>query len=268
MLALVTAWSQQDGPEPLRYSMRKTFCLVLGAVLFCGLGFAQTPPARSAPVVTVGFYEFPPYSYSDSQGHPRGAILELTERLLRQAGYRAEIRALPSARVYAGLQDGSVQIWPGAPGKPDLAGHTLESRIKLGEISLNLYFRRDTPLPRIPQDLAGRGIIVITGYSYWKPATDFLDDPQLRLQQHRTSTHSAALEMLQRRRGDFLLDYQTPVEQARRRLGMAELPYVVLRRLPLHLIISKHAPNSAELRDALDRAYAELQAQGEDLRLP
>ncbi len=248
--------------------MPKTICLALLAAFFCSLSVAETAPARPTPTITVGFYEFPPYSYTDSQGRAKGAILDLVEHLLRQAGYRAQMRALPSARLYAGLQDGSVQLWPGAPGKPDLLGHTLVSRNKLGEISLNLYFRRDTLLPRIPEDLAGRGIILIGGYSYWKPITDFLDDPLLQMQQHRTSTHAAALEMLQRRRGDFLLDYQNPVETTRRRLGMNELPFVELQRLPLHLIISKHTPNGAALRDALDRAYEELEAAGEDLRLP
>ena len=95
-----------------------------------------------------------------------------------------------------------------------------------------------------------------------------LNDPQLAVEQHRTGTHTAALEMLQRRRGDFLLDYQTPVEQARKRLGMSELPYVELQRIPLKLIVSNKAPGAEALRDALDRAYAELQAAGEDLRLP
>jgi polar amino acid transport system substrate-binding protein len=74
--------------------------------------------------------------------------------------------------------------------------------------------------------------------------------------------------MLQRRRGDYLLDYQTPVEQARRRLAMAELPFVVLQRVPLKLIVSRHTPGAEALRDALDRAYQELQEAGEDLRLP
>ena len=76
------------------------------------------------------------------------------------------------------------------------------------------------------------------------------------------------LEMLQRRRGDYLLDYQTPVEQARRRLGMGELPFVQLQRLPLKLIVSRHVPGAEALRDALDRAYEELRAAGEDLQLP
>lgn len=223
---------------------------------------------NAAPPVQVGFYEFPPYSYSDEQGRPQGAILELTERLLEHAGYRAEIRSYPSARLYNALQDGSVHIWPGAPGKPTLAEHTLESHTRLGEIVLNLYFRQDTLLPRLPEDLRGSGVIMITGYTYWQPVNQMLDDPALAIEQHRTRTHTSALEMLQHRRADFLLDYQTPVDQARQRLGMGELPFIQLQRIPLHLIVSRHTPGAEALRDALDRAYQELQAAGEDLRLP
>ncbi|NQD92889.1 transporter substrate-binding domain-containing protein [Pseudomonas sp. CrR25] len=248
--------------------MPRTFCLALVAALWGSLSHAQTATGDPHPVVQVGFYEFPPYSYSDSRGRPQGAILELTTRLLHHAGYRAKLRSYPGARLYSGLQDGSVHLWPGAPGKPELAAHTLETRTRLGEIALNLYFRRDTLLPRIPDDLKGSELILISGYSYWPQTNALVGDPRLAIRQHRTGTHTAALEMLQRRRGDFLLDYQHPVAQARQRLGMAELPFVELQRLPLTLVVSRHAPGAEALRDALDRAYEELHAAGADLRLP
>lgn len=248
--------------------MLKTICLVLAAALYSQASPADPPSTTVKPLVQVGFYEFPPYSYSDERGRPSGAILQLTSRLLEHAGYQAQIRSYPSARLYSALQDGSVQLWPGAPGKVELAGHTLESATRLGEIVLNLYFRRDTLMPRLPADLQGRGMIMITGYTYWPQINLWLNDPALAIEQHRTSSHTAALQMLQRRRADFLLDYQTPVEQARQVLGIQELPFVQLQRIPLHLIVSRHAPGAEALRDALDRAYQELQAAGVDLHLP
>jgi polar amino acid transport system substrate-binding protein len=247
--------------------MPRLFCFALAAALYCSNSLAA-PANEPRPLVQVGYYEFPPYSYTDSQDRPRGAILQLSKRLLEHAGYRTELRSYPSARLYNALQDGSVQVWPGAPGKAELREHTLEARTQLGEITLNLYFRRDTLMPRLPEDLKGRGVIMINGYTYWQSINQMLDDPQLAVQQHRTGTHTAALEMLQRRRGDFLLDYQTPVEQARKRQGMPELPFIQLQRIPLKLIVSKRAPRAEALRDALDRAYEQLQSAGEDLRLP
>jgi polar amino acid transport system substrate-binding protein len=248
--------------------MPRLLCLALAAALYCATSHAATATHGPQPVVHVGYYEFPPYSYTDKRGQSRGAMLDLTRRLLEHAGYRAAMRSYPSARLYNALQDGSVQLWPGAPGKPELRDHTLEARTLLGEIVLNLYFRRDTLTPRLPEDLKGRGVIMISGYTYWQSINQMLDDPQLGVQQHRTGTHTAALEMLQRRRGDFLLDYQTPVEQARKRLGLPELPFIELQRIPLKLIVSSHAPGAETLRDDLDRAYQELQDSGADLNLP
>jgi polar amino acid transport system substrate-binding protein len=247
--------------------MRLFSCLLLCSALACGASLAEDAPATLAPLVNVGYYEFPPYSYTDAEGRPRGANLDLIRRLLHEAGYRGEFRGLPGARLYAGLRDGSVHLWPGATGKEELRDYVLESRNVLGEFDLALYHRRDTPPPKVPDDLTGRGVIVISGYTYWKPYSDWLHDPALNVRIHRTSSHSAALEMLQRQRGDFLLDYRIPVEQARRQLGMAPLPHLTLQRLTGKLIISKNAPDAEALRDALDRAYERLQAAGEDLSL-
>jgi polar amino acid transport system substrate-binding protein len=247
--------------------MRLLFCLLLCSALLCGPSLAQDAPTPLAPLVKVGYYEFPPYTYTDAEGRPRGATLELMQRLLDKAGYRGEFRGLPGARLYAGLRDGSVHLWPGATGKEELRAYVLESRNLLGELDLALYRRPGTPAPKLPEDLAGRGVIVISGYTYWKRYSDWLQDPTLNVHIHRTSSHGAALEMLQRHRGDFLLDYHTPVEQARRQLGMPAMPHQVLQRLTAKLIISNKAPNAAALRDALDRAYEQLQADGEDLRL-
>lgn len=245
--------------------MRRSLLPALLACLCCATTSAQAAP--DAPAINVGYYEFPPYSWTDDNGQPQGSILTLTERLLRHAGYRGEYRSFPGARLYAGLQNGSVQLWPGAGGKSELAGHTYEARNSLGEFNLVLYRRQDTPAPRIPEGLRGRDVIVISGYSYWKPVNDMLADPALGLTTHRTSTHAAALEMLLRKRGDFLLDYQAPVEQTRKALALSPLPYTVLQQMQLRLVASRHAAGSQQLLDDLDRAYEELRAAGEDLQL-
>ncbi len=233
------------------------------------LCYTSAPAQDNSPpgVVHVGYYEFPPYSWTDLDGKPQGSILVMTERLLRQAGYRGEYRSLPGARLYAALRDGSVQLWPGAGGKSELEGHTYEARNSLGEFSLALYRRADTPPPDIPSDLRGKGVIVISGYSYWKSVNDMLADPALGITTHRTSTHASALEMLLRKRGDYLLDYQAPVEQTRQSLGLSPLPATILQRMQLRLIASRHASGSQRLLDQLDTAYDELRASGQDLDL-
>jgi len=262
------AFQQQMAPNRVDMMMRKLLCLALTTLLYSSLGYAENAPPSNLPVVIVGTLEFPPFTYSDAEGHPKGSMIELCKRLLHQAGYQGDFHSLPSARLYASLLDGSVHVWPGAPGKTELQGYVLEGRATLGKVDLMLYFRPDTRPPKLPEDLAGRTVLLISGYGYWKPYSDWLSDPTLNVRVNRPNSHTSALEMLLRQRGDFLLDYHAPVEQARQDLGMAELPHMHLHRLTSKMIVSKRAPNAEALRDALDRAYAELKAAGENLRLP
>ncbi|WP_286785766.1 MULTISPECIES: substrate-binding periplasmic protein [Pseudomonas] len=239
---------------------------LLGA-LFCGASFAGRAPEPPQQLVKVGYYNSPPAIYADARGEARGSLVDLTRLLLHNAGYRVSFRELPSARLYAGLVDGSIDIWPGSPGKPNLQGQTLEANEQLAEISLNLYYRPGGPTPAFPRDLAARDVILITGYTYWPQINAALQDPALQLRQHRTSTHTAALLMLDRGRGDFLLDYDQSVNQAAKELGIAPPPSVPLARVPIKFIISARSANAQKLRDDLDRAYRALRATGADLQL-
>lgn len=238
--------------------------LLLAQLLSGPAPFAST---LTPPSVKVRYLEFPPYSFTNAAGEPAGSIISLTRRLLQQAGYRGDFRPAPSARLYAGLANGSIDLWPGAPGVPQLKGKTLESRFQLAEVSLNLYYRANTPAPELPKDLRQRRLILLTGYTYRPPLSDWLNDPQLALQSSRTSNHASALAMLDAGRGDFLIDYQSPIERELKAQQRAPLPFVSLHRLPIKLIFAKAAPDSERLRAALDQAYEQLQAAGEDLSI-
>ncbi|WP_417776921.1 substrate-binding periplasmic protein [Stutzerimonas xanthomarina] len=244
--------------------MKPSFWTPLAAALAAPcVASAETPRT-----LTVGYYDFPPAIYSDAQGQPQGPVVELTRRVLEHAGYQAQFRGLPSARLYGALKSGSVDLWPGAPGKPELQADTIEGRQTLAQISLNLYYRPDTPPPSIPDSLRKHGVIIIGGYNYWPQVTQMLHDPQLGIRLHRTATHTSALEMLKHRRADYLLDYQIPVNQALKRLGMEALPHIELHQVAIRFIVSRHAKDSQAVVDSLDRAYAEMSAAGEDLSLP
>lgn len=210
--------------------------------------------------MNVGYYEFP-YIYTARDGHAAGSGARLVRLLLERAGYRPAFRALPSARLYLGLQDGSVALWAGAAAGAGRRHSPGAARARP---------RQPEPvLPGAPagtagsQDLAGRRLILISGYSYWKPVTNFIQDPNLHLRLYRTGTHHAALRMLELGRGDYLLDYQAPVEAASRQALASQELY----RLPLRMIVSRHIPGAEALRDRLDQAYDQLRSDGADLSL-
>lgn len=247
-----------------RLTRRLPSMAALCLLLVSSLSLAGVPQRET---VAVRYLEFPPYSFTNAEGLPDGSIIRLTRRLLKQAGYTADFRTAPSARLYAGLADGSIHLWPGAPGVPQLKGLTLESRYQVAEVNLNLYHRSDTQPPALPEGLRDKRVILLTGYTYRPPVSDWLKDPKLGISSTQTSSHASALAMLKLRRGDFLIDYQSPVERELQARNLQPLPFITLHRLPIKLIISRAAPNSRQLRDDLDRAYEALRAAGEDLSL-
>ncbi len=123
----------------------RTTTPLLALLAFALLAAPQLHAQDARPSLNVGYYEFPPYIYTARDGHAAGSGARLVRLLLERAGYRPAFRALPSARLYLGLQDGSVALWAGAA-KPELAADTLQARRVLGHVSLHLYYPAHQPL--------------------------------------------------------------------------------------------------------------------------
>ena len=130
------------GPAQASDRSLKAF-LQLAVALLCSLSAGAMASQR---ILNVGYYEFAPAIYTDAHGTARGELAELTRRVARQAGYGVHFRALPGARLYAALENGSIDLWPGAQGKPELAAHTLE---------WSAYPQPDQPQPLSPRRHTG-----------------------------------------------------------------------------------------------------------------
>ncbi|RJG12581.1 bifunctional lytic transglycosylase/amino acid ABC transporter substrate-binding protein [Pseudomonas cavernicola] len=232
-------------------------------VLLLSLAQAQAEDQAVAPV-RVGFLEFPPYSYLDTLGSPAGSMIDFAERLFELAGLPVEMTPYPPARLYKNLQDGSTEVTLGAVGNPMLREHTLNGSEVIGSLDLNLYYPAGQAPPQLPQDLIGKRLLLIHGFTYWAPeARKLLEDQSLGLILQTTHRHLAAIEMLDKRRTDYLLDYQMPVEEALQQSQRPALPALTLHSLPLGLIFSRHSMRSELLRQRLEGAYQQLKDSGE-----
>ena len=221
------------------------------------LGMNWGALAQEKKVVTVGYLEFPPSTYTSRSGAARGTEIRLCRTLLSNAGYTAVFKALPSARLYAQLIAGDIDLWIGTPNKPELQGHTLESNRIISEVTLAVFYRPQAQAPLLPDDLKNKQVIVIGGYSYWPPVSQWLTDPTLGLKQARTSQHASAIEMLMRKRGDYLFDYVEPMLDTQKRLGVPaqNLPYIKVHSTPLSFIISKRSRYAEQLLADIDRQF-------------
>lgn len=226
---------------------------------------SELAPQAGRPVVQVGIMQFPEHAYLDDQGLAAGITVDLTRRLLKRAGYRADIHILPSARIWRGLEDGEVHLWPGIVNKPGLDDLTLLTEGDLAQVAINLYYLPGRPKPAWPADLAGQRLILITNYTYIKSLLESLKDPALEISFATSMSHAGALEMLLRGRGDFLLNYRAQVEPAVAQMGLEPLPFIQIAKHPMRFVLSRQSGFAEQLKADLDRAYDELAAEGVEL---
>ena len=231
-------------------------------VLLCCAGMSM---AAERSELQVAIISFPGYSYLDETGQPAGKTVTLSRKLLTEAGYNAQFKILPAARVWQGLKSGEVDVWLGLLNKPDLHEHVLLTKRDLGQIGINLYHRPDTPSPVWPEGMRGKNIITITNFTYTGPLKQVLIDPAMDLKMYQSGSHAGALAMLMRGRGDYLLDYRSQVDPLLRQQGVAALPYIEVALQPLRFVLSRRTPGVQQLREDLDAAFDRLHAAGEEL---
>lgn len=215
--------------------------------------FGETPESRT---IRIAYTQFPPIEYQDENGQAAGSLIEMTRKVAREAGYEPEFVLLPISRIYLYLQNGNVDLWPGLTDIPALEGEVLESWVSPLVTQLSAWYLEGTaPLEHFDQ-LNGKTVIAIGGYTYagliqWLSGSD-----SIRVTE--APNHRAAIDMLRRGRGDYVLDYHDPVQVLLNTMPDHNVRESKIRERDAAWLFSLAAPRAAILRDAFDDAYLRL----------
>ncbi|KPP96724.1 MAG: amino acid ABC transporter substrate-binding protein, PAAT family [Marinobacter sp. HL-58] len=234
--------------------------LALFLILFLSLaGPSQAQPIRDT--LKVGYVDVPPLAYQAENGRAEGVFIDLTRRVAEEAGYDLDFRFLPVSRAYFYLRTGGIDIWPGVTDVPALEDEVLESYVSPLPFQLSAWGMKDAPPVQHFNDLKNKTLILIAGYTYGGLAERLERTPGIRVTE--APNHQAAVAMLNRGRGDYLLDYQDPVKAV-----LEEFPVQGIREYPVRTrnaawIFSLANPRSSDLREEFDDAYLRLAERGE-----
>lgn len=236
--------------------------------VLCLLGLTALPVlaagenTRPPEVLRIAYTEFPPFTYLNELGQPAGSLIEMTRRVAVEAGYQPELVSLPVNRIYLYLRNGNIDLLVGLSGIPALKNDVLESRVTPSVVLLSAWYTEGTPPLTHFQDFHGKNVIVISGYSYGSllERLSRFTDVRVTVAPH----HRSAIDMLQRGRGDYVLDYRQPVRQVLKDADNGPAVYeseICTRDVAWLFSLARH--DAAVLRDAFDRAYRRLAARGE-----
>ncbi|MGM0768347.1 MAG: substrate-binding periplasmic protein [Pseudomonadota bacterium] len=213
------------------------------------------------PLLRVAYTEFPPIEYRNAKGEADGLVMDLTRKVAAEAGYQPEFIYLPVGRIYLYLKNGTVDVWPGLTGIPSLREDVLESWVSPVPVQLNAWYVEGTPPLSHFDGLRGRTVIVISGYTYGGLLGKLEATGDIRITE--APNHRSGIDMLKRERGDYLLDYQRPVEEILRHPSDRLIRYSKVRTRNSAWLFSLASPRASTLRDEFDDAYLRLAERGE-----
>lgn len=253
--------------QPSGYLLRLLHTLLASLLLLSGSVLAkEIPPEQplTSPL-RVGVLHIPPLAEVRSPTNLSGPLIQYIHRLLHSAGVSYRMEGFPARRLYRNLAAGDSQFWVGVKNVPEYEGKVLYSEQPVYSLHLRLYRLPGTPELHQLSALQNQRLIVIRGYSYGGLLEPLKQRP-MGLQWKDANTNYKALEMLQLRRGDYLLSYAEPIDQLLRRHPQL-LAQEVVQELPMYLVLSRTTPHAENLMARLNQIATSMLLSGETQKI-
>lgn len=218
-----------------------------------------TAPAASAEPPSIE-YAYPDQSVwttrLDARGLPANPLLEVAQALFGRAGLTWHAHPYPATRMFETLRNGtanfSMLVKSSALEQCCLVGPT-----PIAGTELRVYHIAATPPVHRREDLRGRNVIVVRGYSYGGLLSK-LTAPGSGVTIHSAVSHQAAFTMLEHGRADYLLDYSGPAHEILAERPGTTLLHETLDRLDVYLVLWRGYPDA-------EATLARLQAIADQL---
>ncbi len=228
----------------------------LAAMAGLAVSLFTAVPAPAAEPVRLVYVEFFPYSFTED-GEPAGVLIDAFETAAERLGFAYTVESAPAKRLFQGIARGEYDVFLGVRSAQAFAGTTLVSDSVIARIELRAWALGEAPPIRAREDLAGRSLITMAGYTYggWRA---YIDDPANGVTAIEATSPSQALQLLERGRAPVLLQYRLPMEQALAGRSLPELRSTLISSTDLHIVVSNRMPDGAAFLRRLETAFGEL----------
>lgn len=226
------------------------------------LGLLALPLAARAESPLAIQYAYPDQSVwttqLDAQGLPANPLLKAAEALFARAGIPWQAHPYPATRMFETLRNGTANFSMLVK-SPALEQCCVVGRKPVASTELRVYHTPAKPPIRSRDDLRGKSVILIRGYSYGGLLAQ-LSAADSGVAVHSAISHQVAFTMLERGRADYLLDYSGPAREILATQPGLDLRHETLDRLDVYLVLWRGYPNA-------EATMARLEAIADDLNL-
>ena len=195
----------------------------------------------------------------NAQGEPDNPLLRIAAELFSKAGMTWHAKSYPAARMFSYLKDGSAQFSMLVKA-PVLQECCLVSKKPLTAVEIRAYRRAGTSPVQATENLAGKQVITIRGYSYGG-LNKFLSDQRHHVSNNVTQSHASAFRMLASGRANYVIDYSGPASEVLVSEPIHGVTYDVLSRQDIYLVLSKTYPDAQNVMVRLESVAASMDVE-------
>lgn len=242
----------------LKGASRLTGCLGLVWLLLAGAVAAQPSLNSGAPrEIEYGYPEQSIFVATiNANGEADSPMNRIAAALMERVGLPWHAAPYPAARLFNNLQNGTTNFSI-LVRATSLEKCCIFSRQPVYSTDLNVYYLAGSSPVRNRDELAGKNIIIIRGYSY-AGLLKFITDPANHIVAEVAGTHQAAFEMLMAGRADYVVDYASAAGEVLAGNPVRNIRSSAIDRLDIHLVLSRTYPDAEKLMARLESVLRTL----------
>lgn len=192
----------------------------------------------------------------NERGEPDNPLHSLASALFAKANIAWHGKNYPATRLFRYLQDGTTPFSMLVK-VPALQECCLWSKNPVATAEIRAYHLGTKAPLKTLDELAGKNIITIRGYSYGG-LRSFISDEKNRIQNNESPSHAAAFRMLASGRADYLIDYSGPATEVLASEAVPDMRSDLLLRQDVYLVLAKSYPDAVKLMQRLEKIAASL----------
>lgn len=203
-----------------------------------------------------GFMHFPPLIYLDDNKQAKGDLAELMAAIKSYSGIPYEPMLFPNVRAIFNLNQQKINFAIGAKALVENEKDFFISTFPVAKLQLLILWRKDSPSVTSIDNLTGKRLVLLTGYTYGGLRTKL---EKIAGNYNEVENHSRAISALKFKRSDYALVYKTVSEYNLMTTVQKDFDHVIVKEVELYLILNGKVDNAKQIMKRLETALLRYQ---------
>ena len=210
----------------------------------------------SAVVLQWGFVYMPPLASLGEDGQAQGTLADIMAGTSLHSGIAYEPQEFPNARAIYSLNAHKVNFAIGVKSLVKNPNMFVFSAFPVATMQLIIVWRQGTERVSSVDDLEGKRLVLLTGYTYAGLRTKFEKIAKSAIE---VETHDRAIGALKLKRGNYALLYETASTYSIALGKQLDFETQVVSEVDLYFTLNKTVPDTEQLMQRLEAGFLSYQ---------